>query len=50
MPDEIIVSPDTKRERRLPPNQVKAVKWPVLDSSGPPSIDMTKWTFEVSGS
>jgi DMSO/TMAO reductase YedYZ molybdopterin-dependent catalytic subunit len=49
MSDEIIISPDTLRERRLPPNQAKAVKWPVLDASGPPVIDMSTWSFEVSG-
>jgi DMSO/TMAO reductase YedYZ molybdopterin-dependent catalytic subunit len=47
--DEIIVSPDTLRSRRLPPNQVRTLKWPVLDVSGPPSIDLSSWRFEVSG-
>jgi DMSO/TMAO reductase YedYZ molybdopterin-dependent catalytic subunit len=49
MSDEIIISPDTERARRLPPNQVKAVKWPVLDASGPPQVDMPTWSFEVTG-
>jgi DMSO/TMAO reductase YedYZ molybdopterin-dependent catalytic subunit len=45
----IIVSPDTLRENRLPPNQVRTLKWPVLDSGGPPEIDLTSWKFEVTG-
>jgi DMSO/TMAO reductase YedYZ molybdopterin-dependent catalytic subunit len=49
MSDDIIISPDTERERRLPPNQVRTAKWPVLDASGPPHIDPAKWSFEVSG-
>lgn len=49
MSDDIIISPDTERERRLPPNQVRTAKWPVLDASGPPQIDLAKWSFEVSG-
>jgi DMSO/TMAO reductase YedYZ molybdopterin-dependent catalytic subunit len=47
--DDVIVSPDTLRENRLPPNQVRTVKWPVLDSDGPPHIDLTTWKFEVTG-
>src|SRR5262245_56703216 len=47
--DDIIISPDTQRSERLPPNQVRTLKWPVLDASGPPEIDLSKWEFEVSG-
>jgi DMSO/TMAO reductase YedYZ molybdopterin-dependent catalytic subunit len=51
MSDDVIISSDTRRERRLPPHQVRtaAGKWPVLDASGPPSIDISKWSFEVTG-
>lgn len=49
MTDDIIVSPDTQRENRLPPNQVRTLKWPVLDASGPPRIDLEQWAFSVSG-
>ena len=51
MPDssDAIVSPDTKREQRLPPNQVITKKWPVLDAHGPPRIDLSAWTLGVSG-
>lgn len=49
LPAGTIVSPDTQRDRRLPPNQSQTKKWPVLDASGPPQIDMERWRFKVSG-
>jgi DMSO/TMAO reductase YedYZ molybdopterin-dependent catalytic subunit len=47
--DDIIISPDTQRLERLPPNQVKTAKWPVLDASGPPDMDPSKWELRVWG-
>ena len=49
MENDVIISPDTQRANRLPPNQVRTLKWPVLDAGGPPQIDLTKWKFKVSG-
>lgn len=49
LPADTIVSPDTQRDRRLPPNQSQTKKWPVLDASGPPQIEMERWQFKVSG-
>ena len=49
MTDEYIISPDTQRDKRLPPNQVRTLKWPVLDASGPPQIDLSTWKLEVAG-
>jgi DMSO/TMAO reductase YedYZ molybdopterin-dependent catalytic subunit len=46
---EIIISPDTRRSQRLPPGQVRSRKWPVLDASGPPDIDLDQWRFRVAG-
>lgn len=46
---EVIVSPDTDREQRIPPGQSRTRKWPVLDAGGPPSIDLEKWRFRVDG-
>jgi DMSO/TMAO reductase YedYZ molybdopterin-dependent catalytic subunit len=46
---EIIVSPDTRREERLPPGQSETHKWPVLDASGPPVIDLRRWRLRLSG-
>src|SRR5215471_7994598 len=47
--NDVIISPDTQRANRLPPNQVRTLKWPVLDAGGPPRVDLTKWEFEVLG-
>ncbi len=46
---DVIVSPDTRRDNRIPPRQSRTLKWPVLDASGVPAIDLTKWTFTVQG-
>ena len=46
---EIIISPDTRRENRIPPGQTRTKKWPVLDAHGAPSIDLATWKFEVDG-
>jgi DMSO/TMAO reductase YedYZ molybdopterin-dependent catalytic subunit len=45
----VIVSPDTRRSERLPPGQSRTLKWPVLDASGPPRIDLAAWRFRISG-
>jgi DMSO/TMAO reductase YedYZ molybdopterin-dependent catalytic subunit len=46
---DVIVSPDTRRPHRLPPGQSRTLKWPVLDSGGPPRIDLERWRFRVFG-
>lgn len=54
---DVIASPDVLRENRLPPGQVLTAidsltgvaKWPVLDASGPPDIDMDKWRLRLFG-
>jgi DMSO/TMAO reductase YedYZ molybdopterin-dependent catalytic subunit len=46
---DLIVSPDTRRERRLPPGQSRTRKWPVLDANGTPDIDLETWSFSVGG-
>jgi DMSO/TMAO reductase YedYZ molybdopterin-dependent catalytic subunit len=35
--------------KRLPPGQVLTTKWPVLHYGDVPSVDTTRWSFEVSG-
>jgi DMSO/TMAO reductase YedYZ molybdopterin-dependent catalytic subunit len=47
--DDVIVSPDTRREGRLPPGQSRTRKWPVLDAGGPPHIELARWRFRLSG-
>ena len=49
LPTGVIVSPDTRRERRIPPGQSRTKKWPVLDASGPPSIDLKQWRLGIRG-
>ena len=48
-PPDVIVSPDTHRAQRVPPGQSRTRKWPVLDASGPPKIDMAQWRLELFG-
>jgi DMSO/TMAO reductase YedYZ molybdopterin-dependent catalytic subunit len=49
LPPDVIVSPDTRRGERLPPGQTRTRKWPVLDASGPPRIDLAAWRFRLGG-
>jgi DMSO/TMAO reductase YedYZ molybdopterin-dependent catalytic subunit len=49
LPADVIVSPDTRRRDRIPPGQSRTKKWPILDASGPPAIDLSRWRFRVSG-
>ena len=37
--DEPIISPDTRRDDRIPPRQVQTRKWPVLHAGGVPPFD-----------
>ena len=49
LPPDVIISPDTRRAGRIPPGQSRTKKWPVLDASGPPAIDLERWRLRVSG-
>ncbi|QDU81432.1 TMAO/DMSO reductase [Polystyrenella longa] len=46
---EIIISSDTRRENRIPPNQVRTRKWPVLQAGVIPVIEPESWSLEVTG-
>src|SRR6185369_14399595 len=46
---DVVVSPDTRRAERIPPGQTRTRKWPVLDASGPPEIDLNAWRFRIGG-
>jgi DMSO/TMAO reductase YedYZ molybdopterin-dependent catalytic subunit len=46
---EIIISPDTRRDNRMPPGQSRTRKWPVLDAHGTPDVDLATWEFSVEG-
>lgn len=45
----IIISPDTQRQNRIPAGQSRTKKWPVLDASGPPRIDLDTWKLRMFG-
>jgi len=49
VPPDVIISPDARRAQRIPPGQSRTKKWPVLDASGPPEIDMSRWRLRISG-
>jgi len=49
LPEDVIVSPDTQRGKRLPLGQSRIRRWPVLDAFGAPQIDLAKWKLEVNG-
>jgi DMSO/TMAO reductase YedYZ molybdopterin-dependent catalytic subunit len=46
---EIIISPDTKREVRIPPGQTGTDDFPVLHYGETVEIDISKWTFNITG-
>lgn len=48
-PAGVIISPDTRRENRIPPGQSRTRKWPVLDAFGPPQIDLANWKLDIFG-
>lgn len=47
--EDVVISPDVLRAQRIPPGQSRTKKWPVLDASGPPVIDLAKWRFRIGG-
>ena len=47
--DEVIKSPDTLRQDRIPPSQRQTEKWPVLHTGSVPTIDIARWQFKISG-
>ena len=44
-----VISPDTRRTDRVPPNQTVTERWPVLHYGSIPRLDLAKWRFTVSG-
>jgi len=47
--EDVIKSPDTARKHRVPPGQRITGSWPVLHYGEVPSIDISRWTFTISG-
>ncbi|HXG68822.1 MAG TPA: sulfite oxidase-like oxidoreductase [Blastocatellia bacterium] len=46
---DIIISPDARRENRIPPGQSRTYKWPVLHAGGVPRVDPDRWDFHAVG-
>ena len=46
---DVIKSPDTLRNDRIPPNQRETDDFPVLHYGQIPQIDIAHWTFTISG-
>jgi DMSO/TMAO reductase YedYZ molybdopterin-dependent catalytic subunit len=49
MKHDIIISPDTQRDQRLPPGQFETKDWPVLHEGSVPLIDTSRWSFFIKG-
>ena len=49
LPADVIISSDTRRGDRIPPGQSRTRKWPILDASGPPPVDLERWRFRIGG-
>jgi len=47
--EEVINSPDTERKDRIPPGQRVTEKWPTLHYGVVPDVDISQWTFTISG-
>ena len=45
----LIISTDTRREKRIPPGQSRTRKWPVLHFGSVPSVPRDSWTLEIDG-
>ena len=45
----VIVSPDTRRENRIPPGQSRTRKWPVLHATDVAHVPRDRWTLEIGG-
>ena len=45
----IVISPDTRRDNRIPPGQSRTRKWPVLDAFGPPLVNLDNWQLKIFG-
>lgn len=48
-PAGAVISADVFRDQRIPPGQSRTRKWPVLDASGPPRIDLATWKLRIFG-
>ncbi len=45
----LVISPDTRRDNRIPPRQAQTRKWPILHAGPTPVFDRASWTFRIFG-
>ena len=48
-PQDVIISPDTLRQNRVPPGQRLIKNWPVLHYGGVPRISANNWNLRLFG-
>ncbi|MCE5176642.1 MAG: sulfite oxidase-like oxidoreductase [Caldisericales bacterium] len=46
---KVVISPDTKRDKRIPPGQSETTSFPVLHYGQMPTVDIEKWRFSIFG-
>ena len=49
LPEGVVISADTYREQRIPPNQARTRKWPVLQAGPVMQIPRDTWQLEIKG-
>jgi DMSO/TMAO reductase YedYZ molybdopterin-dependent catalytic subunit len=47
--EDVVQSPDTGRSDRIPPGQQVTDDWPVLHYGSIPRVDVSNWSFTISG-
>src|ERR1700722_12066766 len=45
----LVISPDARRDNRIPPRQAPTRKWPILHVGPTPTFDRASWTFRIFG-
>jgi DMSO/TMAO reductase YedYZ molybdopterin-dependent catalytic subunit len=48
-PPDAVVSPDVRRENRVPPGQTRTKKWPVLHAGRVPQVAPEAWSLTIDG-
>lgn len=49
VPPDVVISPDTRRENRVPPGQQRTRRWPVLQASGVIRVSRENFELTVDG-
>jgi len=49
VPEDVIISSDTRRDHRIPPGQTRTRKWPVLHYGRVPHVSLDTWELTIDG-